>query len=221
MGKDKKSGSSGGKESGSKATKGNKDANKTSKSGKKGTTTAVDEEKSGKGGKLKAANSIKVRHILCEKHSKITEALEKIINENMRFDKVAELYSEDKAKQGGSLGWMTRGSMVGEFQEAAFALQPSALDNPVITNPPTNKSSFSGVEIGSGLGTTGGSDIRVAVVATRVYDGPVAVAAATAATVSLAAGPVGYFEDVLTPPEELLAVVRVNPSVSSSVEFIC
>ncbi|CAG8538468.1 3339_t:CDS:2, partial [Ambispora leptoticha] len=134
MGKDKKSGN---KESGNKVTKGNKDAaaSKSSKSGKKG-SDAGDDEKSGKSGKLKAANSIKVRHILCEKHSKAMEALQKIIEENIRFDKVAELYSEDKAKQGGSLGWMTRGSMVGEFQEAAFALQPSTLDNPIITNPP-------------------------------------------------------------------------------------
>jgi NIMA-interacting peptidyl-prolyl cis-trans isomerase 4 len=50
--------------------------------------------------KLKAANAVKVRHILCEKHSKITEALEKI-NAGERFDKVAEAYSEDKAKAGG------------------------------------------------------------------------------------------------------------------------
>lgn len=31
------------------------------------------------------------------------EALTKIKEENMRFDKVAELYSEDKAKLGGKL----------------------------------------------------------------------------------------------------------------------
>lgn len=28
------------------------------------------------------------------------------------------MYSEDKAKAGGSLGWMNRGSMVGAFQDA-------------------------------------------------------------------------------------------------------
>ncbi|RIA99488.1 hypothetical protein C1645_746934 [Glomus cerebriforme] len=99
-------------------------------------TADAEEESSGKSSKLKAANSVKVRHILCEKHSKIMEALEKLTVENMRFDKVAELYSEDKAKQGGSLGWMIRGSMVGAFQDAAFALQPSSLDNPIFTNPP-------------------------------------------------------------------------------------
>ncbi|KAI9485669.1 MAG: FKBP-like protein [Benjaminiella poitrasii] len=87
-------------------------------------------------GKLKPAQSIKVRHILCEKHSKAMEALVKIKEENMRFDKVAELYSEDKAKAGGSLGWMNRGSMVGAFQDAAFALQPSTCDKPILTDPP-------------------------------------------------------------------------------------
>ncbi|KAI9496232.1 hypothetical protein BDB00DRAFT_137481 [Zychaea mexicana] len=89
-----------------------------------------------KGGKLKAANSIKVRHILCEKHGKCMEAMAKLKEENMRFDKVAEMFSEDKAKAGGSLGWMTRGSMVGPFQDAAFALQPSSCDSPIFTDPP-------------------------------------------------------------------------------------
>jgi NIMA-interacting peptidyl-prolyl cis-trans isomerase 4 len=64
------------------------------------------------------------------------EALAKIKEDNMRFDKVAELYSEDKAKAGGSLGWMVRGSMVGAFQDAAFALQPSTCDKPILTDPP-------------------------------------------------------------------------------------
>ncbi|KAI9031177.1 hypothetical protein DFJ74DRAFT_698619 [Hyaloraphidium curvatum] len=75
-----------------------------------------------------------VRHILCEKHSRIMEAMEKI-KAGERFDKVAEAYSEDKAKAGGSLGWMVRGSMVGAFQEAAFALKPSTCDKPVMAGP--------------------------------------------------------------------------------------
>lgn len=52
------------------------------------------------------------------------------------FDKVAAKYSEDKAKSGGSLGWMARGSMVGPFQEAAFALQPSTPARPIYTREP-------------------------------------------------------------------------------------
>ena len=36
----------------------------------------------------------------------------------------------------GDLGWMSRGSMVGPFQEAAFQLQPSTVDSPQYTDPP-------------------------------------------------------------------------------------
>jgi hypothetical protein len=53
----------------------------------------------GSAGKLKPATSINVRHILCEKHSKKEEALEKIRN-GAKFDDVAREMSEDKARQG-------------------------------------------------------------------------------------------------------------------------
>ncbi|KAG8913414.1 Fe-S cluster-binding ribosome biosynthesis protein [Tulasnella sp. 417] len=105
-----------------------KDNNKDSKGKGKG---KEEKESSGSGSsKLKTANSVNVRHILCEKHSKAVEAMEKI-NEGVAFNKVAQEYSEDKAKSGGSLGWMVRGSMVGPFQDAAFALQPSSVDKPI------------------------------------------------------------------------------------------
>ncbi|CAL8102145.1 unnamed protein product [Calicophoron daubneyi] len=83
----------------------------------------------------KGGTAIKVRHILCEKQSKALEALEQLRN-GKRFNQVAEAYSEDKARSGGDLGWMTRGSMVGAFQDAAFALPVSTLDNPKYTDPP-------------------------------------------------------------------------------------
>ncbi|KAI0298716.1 hypothetical protein B0F90DRAFT_1632317, partial [Multifurca ochricompacta] len=92
----------------------------------------------GKGG-LKAATAVNVRHILCEKHSKAMEALQRI-QAGERFDKVAQECSEDKAKSGGSLGWMVRGSMVGPFQDAAFALEPSTVDKPILS--PLVKTSF-------------------------------------------------------------------------------
>ncbi|NWX04373.1 PIN4 isomerase, partial [Caloenas nicobarica] len=76
-----------------------------------------------------------VRHILCEKHGKAMEAMEKL-KSGLRFSEVASQYSEDKARQGGDLGWMTRGSMVGPFQDAAFALPVSSMDKPVYTDPP-------------------------------------------------------------------------------------
>lgn len=77
----------------------------------------------------------KVRHILCEKQSKCLEALEKIKN-GSKFDDIARQYSEDKARQGGDLGWQIRGQMVGPFQDAAFALPVSTLASPVYTDPP-------------------------------------------------------------------------------------
>ncbi|KPJ13736.1 Peptidyl-prolyl cis-trans isomerase NIMA-interacting 4 [Papilio machaon] len=83
----------------------------------------------------KGGTAVKVRHILCEKQSKCLEALEKL-KAGQKFPDVAAAYSEDKARQGGDLGWMTRGSMVGPFQDAAFALPISSVTNPIYTDPP-------------------------------------------------------------------------------------
>merc|ERR1711922_81514 len=97
--------------------------------------------KGGKGGKdgekkeAKGGTSVNVRHILCEKQSKCLEALEKI-KMGEKFNVVAEQYSEDKARGGGSLGWQPRGAMVGPFQDAASVLPVSTLANPIYTDPP-------------------------------------------------------------------------------------
>jgi len=111
---------------------------KGSEKGKAKSEEAADKGGKSKGG-LKAATAVNVRHILCEKHSKATEALQRI-QAGERFDKVAQECSEDKAKAGGSLGWMVRGSMVGPFQEAAFALEPSTVDRPILS--PLVKTNF-------------------------------------------------------------------------------
>ena len=47
--------------------------------------------------------------------SKCLEALEKL-KAGGKFNELAATYSEDKARSGGSLGWQTRGAMVGPFQ---------------------------------------------------------------------------------------------------------
>ncbi|CAH0698889.1 unnamed protein product [Spodoptera exigua] len=87
------------------------------------------------GKEKKGGTAVKVRHILCEKQSKCLEALEKL-KAGQKFPDVAAAYSEDKARSGGDLGWMTRGSMVGPFQDAAFALPISTVNSPVYTDPP-------------------------------------------------------------------------------------
>jgi len=95
-----------------------------------GNKSGDSEAKESKGG-----TSVKVRHILCEKQSKALEAIEKL-KAGMKFNEVAAQYSEDKARSGGDLGWMTRGSMVGPFQDAAFTLSSSTINNPIYTDPP-------------------------------------------------------------------------------------
>ncbi|KZZ97633.1 Peptidyl-prolyl cis-trans isomerase PIN4 [Moelleriella libera RCEF 2490] len=85
----------------------------------------------GGGSKGKGAQAINVRHILSEKHAKKEEALAKI-NDGVKFDEVARNYSEDKARQGGALGWKTKGSLDPKFEDVAFALEPSTTNNPKI-----------------------------------------------------------------------------------------
>lgn len=105
------------------------------KGGAKGSGGGDKDKEAGKKEKGGGSNSVNVRHILCEKQSKCLEALEKL-KAGQKFNEVAATYSEDKARSGGSLGWMIRGSMVGPFQDAAFALPVSSLANPVYTDPP-------------------------------------------------------------------------------------
>ncbi|CZT15598.1 related to peptidyl-prolyl cis-trans isomerase nima-interacting 4 [Ramularia collo-cygni] len=84
----------------------------------------------GGAGKVKAAQTINVRHILCEKHAKKELAVAKL-NEGVAFDAVAREFSEDKARTGGALGWKTRGDVLPEFAEAAFELAQSTTAKPV------------------------------------------------------------------------------------------
>merc|ERR1712079_651443 len=119
-----------GKDSKPKTAKGGGKGDKGgAKGGDKGGAKGKTEEKGG------GSSQINVRHILCEKQSKCLEALEKI-KMGEKFNVVAEQYSEDKARGGGSLGWQPRGAMVGPFQDAAFALPVSTLANPIYTDPP-------------------------------------------------------------------------------------
>ena len=52
-----------------------------------------------KDSKVKSGNSINVRHILCEKQSKVLEAMAKL-KDGVAFNQVAAQYSEDKARNG-------------------------------------------------------------------------------------------------------------------------
>ncbi|KAF1983936.1 FKBP-like protein [Aulographum hederae CBS 113979] len=108
-----------------------KDTKNNSKDGKNTNKNAKGGEKAGEAstGKVKGAQSINVRHILCEKHSKKEDALGKL-REGVKFDEVAREFGEDKGRQGGSLGWKTKGSLLPEFEKAAFDLETSTTANP-------------------------------------------------------------------------------------------
>ena len=119
------------------------------KSKDKGKSSASKDDNAG-ASKLKAATAINTRHILvhspplffligilmqtdrspkCEKHSKKEEALTKL-RDGAKFDDVAREFSEDKARQGGSLGWKVRGSLDAAYEKAAYELEPSTTGNP-------------------------------------------------------------------------------------------
>eukprot|EP00063_Salmo_salar_P093731 XP_014068566.1 PREDICTED: peptidyl-prolyl cis-trans isomerase NIMA-interacting 4-like [Salmo salar] len=54
---------------------------------------------------IKGGTSVKLRHILCEKHVKCMEAMEKL-KSGVRFSEVASQYREDKARQGAYSVWI-------------------------------------------------------------------------------------------------------------------
>ncbi|PQE16764.1 Peptidyl-prolyl cis-trans isomerase pin4 protein [Rutstroemia sp. NJR-2017a BBW] len=83
----------------------------------------------GKETKVKGAQQINVRHILCAKQSRMTEALQKL-SAGAKFDDVAREFSEDKARAGGSLGWKGKGDLDPDFEKVAFEMESSTTANP-------------------------------------------------------------------------------------------
>ncbi|KAI1008034.1 hypothetical protein K3495_g189 [Podosphaera aphanis] len=94
--------------------------------GKKGDSKEKNEKATSK---VKGAQQINVRHILCEKHSKKEEALQRLKNGD-KFDEVAREMSEDKSRSGGSLGWKKKGDLDPAFEALAFGLEVSTTTNP-------------------------------------------------------------------------------------------
>ncbi len=69
------------------------------------------------------ANKIHIKHILVKKKTKAEELIE-MINTGIKFENMAREHSIGPSrKRGGSLGFITRGKMVREFEKAAFALK--------------------------------------------------------------------------------------------------
>lgn len=77
-------------------------------------------------------DEVEARHILVDSEAKAKEVLEKI-NKGEDFAKLAEDYSSDPGSKadGGKLGYFTKGQMVKEFEDAAFALRKGEVSKPV------------------------------------------------------------------------------------------
>ncbi len=64
--------------------------------------------------------------------AKAEEVLQKI-KDGADFAEMAKQYGSDSTKdEGGSLGWFTKGSMVAEFEEAVFAMEPGQLSDKLV-----------------------------------------------------------------------------------------
>ncbi|MDX2259946.1 MAG: peptidylprolyl isomerase [Hyphomicrobiaceae bacterium] len=81
---------------------------------------------------LKPEEEVKARHILVKTEAEAREIKEKIVHGG-DFEALAKAHSQDPGTKdnGGMLGFFSKGQMVPQFEEAAFALQPGDVSQPV------------------------------------------------------------------------------------------
>jgi parvulin-like peptidyl-prolyl isomerase len=79
------------------------------------------------------STKIRASHILVEKQSQALKVAEEL-KAGASFSDLAKKYSTcPSGKRGGDLGQFGRGKMVKEFEQAAFALKPGQVSEPVKT----------------------------------------------------------------------------------------
>ncbi len=98
------------------------------------TDKAIETEYQNLKNSLKGQKEIQVSHILVDSESKAQEVKEQL--KNTSFEKLAEKYSKDEASKvkGGNIGYITKGRLVPEFEEKAFAMKKDEVSSPVKTN---------------------------------------------------------------------------------------
>lgn len=80
------------------------------------------------------ADQVQARHILVKTYEDAVK-VEDRLSKGEDFAKLAQELSEDSGSKdsGGDLGWFARGSMIKPFEDAAFALQPNQISQPITT----------------------------------------------------------------------------------------
>lgn len=80
------------------------------------------------------AEQVYARHILVKTYEDALQVQERL-QKGEDFAKLAQELSEDPGSKenGGDLGWFARGTMVEDFEKAAFALQPNQISAPITT----------------------------------------------------------------------------------------
>ena len=80
------------------------------------------------------ADQVHARHILVDSEDKAKELVAKL-RDGANFEELAKAESTDTGSKdkGGDLGWFPKGTMVAEFEDAAFQLEPNQISDPVQT----------------------------------------------------------------------------------------
>jgi len=80
------------------------------------------------------ATEVHAAHILVKSEQEARQILDDIRSGRADFAKMAQLKSTcPSGKKGGDLGWFTRGKMVREFENAAFAAEKGIVIGPIKT----------------------------------------------------------------------------------------
>lgn len=82
--------------------------------------------------KMKPEQEVHARHILVETKAEAEEVIKRLKN-GEDFATLANEKSKDTNAEGGDLGFFTRGQMLKPFEDAAFALKPGQISEPVKT----------------------------------------------------------------------------------------
>lgn len=99
------------------------------------TDKMIDEEYNNMVTFLKGSNEIKVSHILVATEAEAKEIKAQLTKDPKKFAAIAKKSSKDESTKikGGEIGYVTKGQLLPEFENAAMALKVGAISDPVQT----------------------------------------------------------------------------------------